>query len=399
VSRAVRLAAVVTALALAALAGAASAGEAGHPGGATARHGLDAAVARVQAPPLGLPPVPVPSDSPVTRERVALGRDLFLDRRLSGNGTMSCAMCHLPEQGFTSNELARPVGVEGRSLRRNAPTLFNVGYVERLFHDGREIGLETQALGPLVERTEMANPSIGAVVARLAALPEYRDRFEAAFGAGPSPDRIGQALAAYQRTLLSGDSPFDRWRYAGEAEALSPRAVEGFRLFTGRARCAECHTIGERHALFTDGEFHDTGIGRRRAAARLAPAVPVEIAPGVTVAVPRAIVDSVGDPEPADLGRHEVTQDPADLYRVRTPGLRNVALTAPYMHDGSLRTLREVVEHYDAGAYGHARDPRLRPLGLTPAARDALIAFLESLTGTNVPQLMDEARGRTASRP
>ncbi len=199
--------------------------------------GTAAAVARVATPPLGLPPVPVPADNPPTPAKVALGRKLFFDRRLSHNGTMSCAMCHIPEQGFTNNELARPVGIEGRSLRRNSPTLLNVAYVERLFHDGREISLETQVIGPLVERTEMGNPSIGHVIARLRSLPDYDGLFERAFGAGPSPDRIGQAIASYERTLLSARSPFDRWHFAGEAAALGPRAIEGYRLFSGKAGC------------------------------------------------------------------------------------------------------------------------------------------------------------------
>jgi cytochrome c peroxidase len=355
---------------------------------------LAAAVARVAAPPLGLPPVPVPADNPPTPAKVVLGRKLFFDRRLSGNGTMSCAMCHIPEQGFTNNELARPVGIEGRSLRRNAPTLFNVAYVDRLFHDGREIALETQVIGPLVERSEMGNPSIGHVIARLRSLPDYAGLFERAFGAGPSPDRIGQAIASYERTLLSGRSSFDSWYYGRESSALGPRAVEGFRLFTGKAGCVACHTIGARHALFSDGAFHDTGIGYHNAVVRPRERtpVPVELAPGVVAQLPREAVESVGDPEAADLGRHEVTLAPADLWKFRTPTLRNVALTAPYMHDGSLRTLEDVVLFYDRGAHPHpGLDPRLRPLGLTESERAALVEFLEALTGTDVARLVEES--------
>jgi cytochrome c peroxidase len=356
---------------------------------------LAAAVARIAAPPLGLPPVPVPEDNAPTLAKVALGRKLFFDRRLSHNGTMSCAMCHIPEQGFTNNELARPIGVEGRSLRRNAPTLLNVAYVKDLFHDGREVALETQVIGPLVERSEMANPSIGHVIARIRSLPDYAGLFERAFGAGPSPDRIGQAIASYERTLLSGRSPFDRWYFGGEAGALGPRAVEGFRLFTGKAGCVACHTIGARHALFSDGAFHDTGIGYYNTVVRPRERtpVPVELAPGVTVEMPREVVESVGDPDAADLGRHEVTLVPADVWKFRTPTLRNVALTAPYMHDGSLRTLEEVVGHYDRGAHGHpGLDPRLRRLGLTESEIAALVEFLGSLTGEGVADLVAEAR-------
>jgi cytochrome c peroxidase len=369
--------------------------------GATERPGAGgdaltaAAVARVAAPPLGLPPVPVPADNPPTPAKVALGRKLFFDRRLSHNGTMSCAMCHIPEQGFTNNELARSVGIEGRSLRRNAPTLLNVAYVEQLFHDGREIALETQVIAPLVERTEMGNPSIGHVIARIRSLPDYAGLFEGAFGAGPSPDRIGQAIASYERTLLSARSPFDRWHFGGDAGALGPRAVEGYRLFTGKAGCVACHAIGTRHALFTDGAFHDTGIGHYTNAIgrRQQTPVAVELEPGVMAQVPRAVVESVGDPEAADLGRHEVTLAPGDLWKYRTPTLRNVALTAPYMHDGSLRTLEEVVRYYDRGGHPHSGlDPLLRPLGLHEGEIIALVEFLNALTGDDVPGLVAEAR-------
>jgi cytochrome c peroxidase len=354
-----------------------------------------AATRRVATPPLGLPAVPVPPDNPVTAAKVELGRKLFVDRRLSHNGTMSCAMCHLPEQGFTNTELARPVGVEGRSVRRNSPTLLNVAYVPALFHDGRESSLETQVVGPLVERSEMGNPSIGHVIARIRALPDYRGLFERAFGAGPSVDRLGQAIASYERTLLSAASPFDRWYYAGETGALSAAAVEGFALFTGKAGCGACHTVGPRHALFTDHLFHDTGLGWYNTTLRAQAQAPVtvELAPGVTVAVARSLVDSVGEPEPADLGRHEVTLDPADVWKFRTPTLRNVGLTAPYMHDGSRRTLADVVRFYDRGGHQHpGLDTRIRPLELSEPEIAALVAFLESLTGDNTDTLAAEAR-------
>jgi cytochrome c peroxidase len=367
--------------------GAATAGAAGERAAAAAR--------RVATPPLGLPAVPVPPDNPVTAAKVELGRKLFFDRRLSHNGTMSCAMCHLPEQGFTNTELARPVGVEGRSVRRNSPTLLNVAYVPALFHDGRESSLETQVVGPLVERSEMGNPSIGHVIARIRALPDYRGLFERAFGAGPSVDRLGQAIASYERTLLSAASPFDRWYYAGETGALSAAAVEGFALFTGKAGCGACHTVGPRHALFTDHLFHDTGLGWYNTTLRAQAQAPVtvELAPGVTVAVARSLVDSVGEPEPADLGRHEVTLDPADVWKFRTPTLRNVGLTAPYMHDGSRRTLADVVRFYDRGGHQHPGiDTRIRPLGLSEPEIAALVAFLESLTGDNTDTLAAEAR-------
>lgn len=353
------------------------------------------ALLRIETPPLGLPPVPIPPDNPPTPEKIALGRKLAFDRRLSHNGTMSCAMCHVPEQGFTNNELATPIGVEGRSLRRNAPTLLNAAYQSSMFHDGRDTSLETQVIGPLVARDEMANPSIGYVVARIAALPDYAGRFEEAFGAGPSIGRIGQAIASWERTLLAGDAPFDRWHYGGDEAAVGPEVKRGFTLFTGKAGCAACHLVGERHALFTDQAFHDTGIGARRAARRQRKAgqVRVEIAPGVTTDLGLETVRSVGERPASDLGRYEVTLDPSDIWSFKTPSLRNVALTAPYMHDGSLQSLEQVVRYYDGGGFGHpGLDDRMKPLGLTDAEIAALTAFLESLTSSNVTALIAESR-------
>ena len=355
------------------------------------------ALARIAQPPLGLPPVPIPADNPPSAAKIALGRKLAFDRRLSHNGTMSCAMCHLPEQGFTNNELARPIGVEGRSLRRNAPTLLNVAYETSMFHDGRDPALETQVISPMTAHNEMANPSVGYLVAKVAGLPDYAGLFEAAFGTGPSIDRIGQAIASWERTLLAADSPFDRWRYGGEEDSLTAQQKQGFDLFTGKAGCAACHLIEDDHALFTDHGFHDTGLGyfNTEVAPGLSEPVPVEIAPGTAVPLSRAAIRSVGLPPESDLGRHEVTLDPADLWRFKTPSLRNVALTAPYMHDGSLRTLEEVVRFYDRGGYDHpGRDPLIQSLSLRDDEIAALVAFLESLTGANVAALVEDARSQ-----
>ena len=353
------------------------------------------ALARLKTPPLGLPVVPHPAHNPPSAAKIELGRKLFFDRRLSHNATMSCAMCHVPEQGFSSNELATPVGVEGRSVRRNSPTVLNVAYVSELFHDGRDPALETQYVAPMTAFNEMANPSLGHVIDKISKLEDYTAPFDKAFGGPPSPDRVGAALAAYQRSLVSGASPFDRWKYGGESDALGERERAGFELFVGKAGCVTCHSIGETSALFTDNAFHDTGYGWQREQERQGKGgmVEVEIAPGVTTRVPMAVVMSVGNPPPADLGRYEVTQDPIDRWRFRTPSLRNVALTAPYMHDGKLRRLEDVVAFYNAGGVAHeGRDERIRPLGLDAQEIVALVAFLKSLTGDNIAELIAEAR-------
>jgi cytochrome c peroxidase len=350
-------------------------------------------LARARRTPLGLPPAPEPLDNPLTREKVALGRKLFYDRRLSLNGTFSCAMCHIPEQGFGSNEMATAVGIEGRTVRRNAPTLYNVAYLPRLFHDGRETRLEHQVWGPLLAANEMGNPSIGAVLERIRAAADYAGLFEAAFGdRGLTMETLGMAIASYERTLVSGDSPFDRWRYAGDETALGDGARRGFELFVGKAGCVGCHPVGADHALFTDGSLHNTGVGYAASMDVPPPTRRILVAPGRYLEVDGAIVAQVSEPRPGDLGLYEITQDPGDRWKYRTPTLRNVALTAPYMHDGSLASLRDVVSFYDAGGVpNEVLDPRVRPLGLSAQEMDDLVAFLTSLTGGDVGALVADA--------
>ena len=346
-------------------------------------------LAHLGKPRPGLPPPTGPAPGAA---HIALGRQLFFDRRLSQNGTVACASCHLPDQGYTSHELQTPVGIEGRTVRRNAPSLLNVGLLSPLFHDGREARLEQQVWAPLLASNEMGNPSIGAVLERLQGLPEYQGRFEAAFGGqGPGMETLGAALAAYERTLLAADSDFDRWRYDGQPDALSPAARRGFALFTGKAGCSGCHTVGARAALFTDQAFHNTGIGYRQSMTK-APDNAVLVAPGTSLQVAPDAVSASSEARPNDLGRYEITGDPADRWRFRTPGLRNVALTAPYMHDGSLPSLSAVVAFYNAGGVpNEGLDPRIKPLGLDDQEQTALVAFLESLTSHELPVLVRDA--------
>ena len=352
----------------------------------------EAALARLRSPPLGLPAVRMPESNPATIEKITLGRKLFFDRRLSVNNTMSCAMCHIPEQGFTNNELSTAIGVEGRSLRRNAPTLLNVAYVGPVFLDGREPSLESQAVAPLLARDEMANPSAESLIAKVRGLLDYDRLFEAAFGGEPTMDRVAMAIATWERTLLSADAPFDRWRYGGEAEALTPEEKRGFTLFAGKAGCASCHSVGAEYALFADGAFHDTGVGYRRNRRGLT-STRVEIAPEVTVVVESETLEKLGAPRFIDHGRFEVTGDPRDRWRFRTPTLRNVALSAPYMHDGSFRSLEEVVRFYNRGGVPHpGLDPLIRALELGEEEIASLVAFLHSLTGSNVATLQKDAR-------
>ncbi|MFT3666205.1 cytochrome-c peroxidase [Piscinibacter sp.] len=328
------------------------------------------------AQPLGLPPLPAPPAA-----LVALGKQLFFERRLSINETLSCAMCHVPAQGFTVNELKTSVGMEGISLRRNAPTLLNVAYVRKLFVDGRAASLEAQALQPIVHPDELAHPDMASAMRRLAALPEYKAPFRRAFGsARPTPARVAAALAAYERTLLAGDSPFDRWHYGKQADALGEQARRGFALFVQHG-CAQCHPIGTRDALFSDGLFHNTGVQARSDAQRGSGAS-FTLVPGLQASFDHDTLRRIGVPDLPDLGRYEVTRRERDKRAFRTPGLRNVALTAPYMHDGSFDTLEAVIDFYAGGGWpGDARqDPRIQPFRLAPEERSALVEFLVALT-------------------
>ena len=307
-------------------------------------------------PPLGLIEVEVPKENPLTEAKVALGKRLFFDTSLSRDGSIACATCHVPIQAFAQRGSAVSKGVEGRVGRRNAPSLLNVAFAKSLFHDGRSASLEDQAWLPILAEDEMGNQTEQEVLDRLSASKEYLQLFNEAFG-GERPDKlsVARALASYQRTLLSGNSSFDRWNW-GERDGLSELAHEGYKLFAGQALCWQCHPLNSSGAVvLTDHGFHDTGVSylgdqKLRADAKRGS---------------------------ADLGRFEVTKRSRDRWLYRTPSLRNVALTAPYMHDGSIATLREVVEFYNR-AEGKGE---LQPLHLNEKQVAALVAFLEAFTG------------------
>ncbi|MGZ8192396.1 MAG: cytochrome c peroxidase [Methylobacter sp.] len=346
----------------------------------------------IKKPPLGLPPVPIPSTNPITKEKISLGRKLFYDRRLSLNNTFSCAMCHIPEQGFTSNEMATAVGIEGRTVRRNAPTLYNAAYFKTLFHDSRETILEQQIWSPLLAHNEMANPSIGYVIEKLKNTHDYNKLFKKAFGKDAGMETIGMAIASYERTLISANSAFDRWYYGKDKKALDDKAQHGFQLFNGKANCSGCHTITSNYAVFTDNNLHNTGIGYAEAMGKTDHSQRVQIAPGVFIDVEAKLINTVSETKTTDLGRYEVTQNPQDRWKYKTPSLRNISLTAPYMHNGIFETLQQVVEFYNRGGIANENlDPFIKPLNLTAPEINDLIAFLKSLTGDNVNELVSDA--------
>ncbi len=358
----------------------------------TARKGKQADLLQfVYQTPLGLPKMEIPDGQPITEEKVSLGRRLFFDRRLSLNDTFSCAICHIPEQGYANNELATAIGFEGRSVKRNSPTIYNVGYYDVFFHDAREDSLEQQVWAPLLARNEMANPSIGYVINKIKGIKEYEGLFEAAFeGKGPTMETVGMALASYQRTLNSANSKFDQWYYAKQEDAMSEDQKAGFALFVGKGKCSACHLINQEYALFTDQLLHNTGHGYSVSMGIRPEKTRVQLAPGVFVYVDNAIIDSVRQtPKQNDVGLYTITQNPFDRWKFRTPILRNVALTAPYMHDGAFTSLRQVVEFYNKGGVpNELLSPLITPLNLTEKEIDQLVDFMHALTGDNIEILV-----------
>jgi cytochrome c peroxidase len=342
-----------------------------------------------RTPQLGLPALAKASLEEVDQGKIELGRKLFFDRRLSHNKTMSCAMCHIPEQGFTSNELARPVGFEGRAVKRNAPTILNIAFARSLFWDARENQLAQQVWSPLLAANEMNNASIGAVIEAIKADPEYLSMFNKAFDTTPDMLNIGEAIAQYERSLIAANSRFDQWLYGNNEGALSQQEKAGYALFIGKASCSTCHTINSSDALFTDQALHNTGLGYSNSMSIPADTVTVQLAPGVTAQMQRSVIQTVGGIKENDLGRYEVTSDPDDRWKFKTPSLRNIELTAPYMHDGSFESLADVVAFYNNGGVKHELlSPLIRPLELSNQQQRQLLSFLKTLTGSDVRTLV-----------
>ncbi|MEP7337361.1 MAG: cytochrome c peroxidase [Acidobacteriota bacterium] len=341
--------------------------------------------------PLGLPADTweyyVPRDNLMTAAKVELGRKLFFDARLSADGKVSCATCHDPKQGFADGK-ALAEGIGGKVGVRNSPTLLNIMFIPNQFWDGRAGSLEEQALQPLVNPLEMGNASHGEVVNRLNALAEYRADFQSVFSGEATIARVGHALAAYERTLVAGDSPFDRF-IAGNQTAIGNEAKRGFALFRGKARCSRCHTFSDAMPFFTDFSYHNTGVAANHPnfdkLAREAFAI-------AGTDRDKTVIDRLAQQNGGqELGRILISYQVFDIGAYRTQSLRNVALTAPYFHDGSARRLADVVRFYNEGGKANLnREWELAPLSLTADEQSDLVAFLESLTG----KLPDQYRER-----
>jgi len=322
-----------------------------------------------------LPPPPSPPGNPATPEKVDLGKKLFFDRRLSGDGTMSCATCHDPETGFAD---ALPISLSYPTTRnwRNSPGLLNVAYRKRLFHDGRATSLEEQALFPMMSPFEM-NRNADYLEEVLKTVPAYVEAFRSVFGGEITRERVAMAIAAFERTLLSRDTPLDR-HLRGEPGALTARQRAGLELFLGKAGCATCHNGPN----LTDERFHNLGV----------PEDPREKEDPRVLATARFVGKVSGFPDyrtlRGDPGRFLVTKDPADWKAFATPPLREVAATAPYMHNGALPTLEAVIGFYDRGGGADPKkSPLLRPLGLSKEEKESLREFLATGLSGKVPVL------------
>lgn len=327
------------------------------------------------APAIGpLPPVEPNPANPPTPERIALGKKLFFDNRISGSGNLNCGSCHLPDQGWT---VSTPFSIAnaGHVERRNSPTLINVGYNKNLIWDGRAPNLEKQALGSTTNPVHKGQ-DINKLMGILNADPEMVRMFQAAYGSKPNPDDFGKAMAVFQRhVIVTGDSAFDRY-VKGEKQAMSASAVRGMELFKGKAGCIACHNGPN----FTDSNFYNVGLARNPRFDE------PELAEMLRFDAKRMKVEDwerITD----DPGRYLVTKDQADWGKFKTPTLRNVAETAPYMHDGRYDTLEQVIDHFDRGGdAAQNKDPRIKPLGLAQREKEDLKTFLLELHGA-VPKI------------
>jgi cytochrome c peroxidase len=290
--------------------------------------------------PLGLAAIPVPADNPLTPAKVALGRKLFFDPILSGDRSVACASCHLPDRAFSGGE-ANSKGIGGQPTKRKAPSLLNRAYGTAYFWDGRAKSLEEQALKPIEDPTEMG-AKLSEVIGRLEADKEYLGLFAKAFpGEDVSAETLAKAVASFERVLLRGDTPVDKFQKKGQRSAMTEEEIHGFWLFDSKARCWRCHG----GANFTDESFRNTGVTWGK-----------------------------------DDGRFAVTKDEADRGKFKVPSLRGIGITGPYMHDGSLKTLADIVDFYDKGGGENPhRDPAVKPLELTAEEKKSLVAFLKTL--------------------
>ena len=354
--------------------------------------------------PLGVSPELVrlvtPKDNPSTPEKIELGKQLFNDKRLSADDSTSCATCHDADKGFT-DRLQTSKGIRNQIGKRNAPTVLNAMFLDSQFLDGRAKSLEDQAKMPPVNPIEMGMKDGKEIAAKVSAIPEYKATFQKVFGRPVNYDDIGRAIAAFERTVVSSDAPIDRF-VRGDASALSPAEQRGWSLFNGKGRCNSCHAFNPSYPFFTDNLFHNIGIAARRSNFDdLARRADKAVQKGIPAEIDRMALNS----EFSELGRFLVTKNRSDIGAFKTNSLREIVLTSPYMHDGSLATLWDVVDHYNKGGEPNAfLDGGITRLGLSEQEIDDLVAVLAAFTSDKFAdqgrrELEQQRRIASANRP
>jgi cytochrome c peroxidase len=336
----------------------------------------------------------LPKDNVMTVERVALGRKLYFDTRLSKDGTVACATCHDVSRGFTDKR-AVSEGIGDQLGKRNAPTTANALLFQTQFLDGRAPSLEEQAKLPILNPIEMGQPDRESTVAAIANDAEYKRMFQDAYGRRPNYDDIGRAIASFERTLVFLDAPLDRF-LAGDANAINTKAQEGWVLYNGKARCVTCHALNPSSPIGTDDRFHNVGVSaRKQNFEELADKALAALKGAKGQAGLEAIDRLALETDMSELGRFLVTKDRSDIGAFKTFQVRNVALTAPYMHDGTLQTLWDVMDHYNKGGEANAfLDGGIEPLALSESEIDALVELMFALTDRRFAKEAAEEHGR-----
>jgi cytochrome c peroxidase len=358
----------------------------------------------VAKPPPGIDPVIwatlVPEDNEMTAERVALGRKLYFDTRLSKDGTVACATCHDVSRGFTDQRNVSE-GIGDQLGRRNAPTVLNALFFQTQFLDGRSPTLEEQAKLPITNPIEMGMPDEASAVAAIEGDADYQAMFSAAYGRKPNIDDVGRAIAAFERTLVFLDSPFDRF-LAGDAKAISDSAKRGWVLYNGKARCVSCHQINASSPIGTDNRFHNVGVSARHQNFEDLAAKALDALEGKEGKAEVQAIDELAlETDLSELGRFLVTRNRADIGSFKTFQVRNVGVTAPYMHDGSMQTLWDVMDHYNKGGEANPfLDGGIEPLALTEAELDDVVELMFSMTDSRLAEdnAAQKAKQRAQSR-
>lgn len=344
---------------------------------------------------LGLPPVPIPANNPQSEAKIKLGDKLYHDERFSADGKVSCATCHSREKGFTDN-LKVSKGFKNQKGTRNAPTVINAAYYTSLFWDGREPDLEGQSKQPPINPVEggLANhePILNVIRGDKKYLKAFKDVF-AVSANDISMEHVSKAIASFERTIVSGNSPFDQYNYAGNKKAMSASQIRGLALFTNKGRCVSCHTIEQTQALFTDNRFHNIGVGFKQIQGKEA-----ETAASMLASKRRGAdvdITVLTQKNLSEVGRFAVTENPTHVGAFKTSTLRNIAVTQPYMHDGSLKTLEDVIDFYNNGGRIKEDDALsgflsggIRPLDLSKQEKKDLVAFLNALTSPEYKHLV-----------